>query len=200
MNDEEHVETLSKKELKKIHRQEKIDSRTHDQQSRQMKKMIGWGIAVILIALIGYGLSLIPKTPVLPEMGEAFTVQPVSHIPIGSSHAAYNSNPPTSGPHYEQPAKWGIYNVELPDEQLVHNLEHGGIWISYKDIDASTKTALEKIADTRVKIILTPRSKNDAPITLASWGYLLKLQSYDEATIQDFITRNSNKSPEPFAQ
>src|SRR3989344_5078 len=52
-------------------------------------------------------------------------------VAVGASHEAYNSNPPTSGPHYEQPSRWGVSQAELPDEQLIHNLEHGGIWISY---------------------------------------------------------------------
>src|SRR3989344_2756284 len=121
-------------------------------------------------------------------------------VAVGASHEAYNSNPPTSGPHYEQPSRWGVSQAELPDEQLIHNLEHGGIWISYVGIDDSTIAALEKIAKSQSKVIVEPRAKNDAPIVLASWERLLKLEKFDEQIILDFIKSNKNRSPEPFAQ
>ena len=88
----------------------------------------------------------------------------------------------------------------MPDEQLIHNLEHGGVWISYKDIDEATKMELEEITKSGLKIILTPRAKNDIPIALASWGRIQKLQVFDKQAILDFIKANTSKSPEPFAQ
>lgn len=159
-----------------------------------------WTIGIIVVIAIGYGVVILVRQGQQPRPGEAFPIQGQEHIAVGVSHEAYNSNPPTSGPHYAQPANWGVYQIELPDEQVIHNLEHGGIWISYTDIDDTTKMALENIAKSRSKIIVTPRSKNDAPITLASWGKLQKFQTLDEQAIQVFIEANSNKSPEPFAE
>ena len=102
------------------------------------------------------------------ELGQAFADQGREHIAIGASHLHYNSNPPTSGPHYLQPAPWGIYQHELPDEALVHNLEHGGIWISYNNIDQATKQEIEALAKQHAdKMIFTPRARDDAKIVLA---------------------------------
>ncbi len=124
-----------------------------------------------------------------------------SHIGVGTSHEAYNSNPPTSGPHYVQPANWGIYEKELPDEQVVHNLEHGGIWISYTNIDTSTKSKVEDLANRYpLSVIVTPRAKDDSKITLASWGRLMKLEEFNADTITAFIKGNKNRSPEPLAR
>jgi hypothetical protein len=136
----------------------------------------------------------------LEVVGQEYSIISREHIKVGQQHDAYNSNPPTSGPHYEQPANWGIYATELIDEQLIHNLEHGGIWISYKNIDDDTLSKLKAIASSNPgSVILTPREKNDQPIVLASWGRLQSLESYDEAKILEFITHNKNKSPEPLA-
>ncbi|MSU44770.1 DUF3105 domain-containing protein [Candidatus Nomurabacteria bacterium] len=137
----------------------------------------------------------------LDPVGEIFENQGQTHIKIGESHPPYNSNPPTSGSHYIQPASWGIYTKALRDEQAVHNLEHGGIWISYKDIDEATKANLKNIAKANNRsVILSPRDANDSKIVLASWMRLEKLDSYDEVKILDFILRNKNKSPEPLAR
>ena len=162
--------------------------------------VLKWTIGIVVAIVIGYGLILLVRQAQQPRPGEAVATQGQEHIAVGASHPEYNSNPPTSGWHYTQPANWGVYQTELPDEQVIHNLEHGGIWISYKDIDDTAKTALEKIAKSNSKIILEPRSKNDAPIVLASWGRLQKFQTLDEQAILAFIDANSNKSPEPFAQ
>ena len=43
----------------------------------------------------------------------------------------YSTVPPTSGPHWEAWSKCGFFNHPLPDELLVHNLEHGNIIVSH---------------------------------------------------------------------
>lgn len=130
---------------------------------------------------------------------QEFPILGRTHVPEGSK-VSYSTNPPTSGDHWPQPAEWGFYLSPLPDEQLVHNLEHGGIWISYKDVDEQTKSKLGSIASKYpLAVIITPRPENDAKIALASWGRLLKLDSPDEELIYKFIKSNINKAPEPLA-
>ena len=66
------------------------------------------------------------------EAGEEFAEQTYSpHVSPDATHPAYNSKPATSGWHYDFPVRWGIHDEVLPDETLVHNLEHGGIGIHY---------------------------------------------------------------------
>ncbi len=176
-----------------------------------MKKIII--ISIISLAVIGLGIVLFIQDAknskfVVKEdnskvaaVGQEYPSQGQNHINPGSSHPAYNSNPPTSGPHYPQPANWGVYSSPLEDGQALHNLEHGGIWISYKDIDDQTKRQLETIAKANPgSVILTPRPTNDTKIALASWTRLEKLDSYDEGKILEFIRANKNKSPEPLAK
>lgn len=141
------------------------------------------------------------NTAELEPVGQVFENLGQTHIKVGESHPAYNSNPPTSGWHYVVPADWGVYDKPLVDEQALHNLEHGGIWISYKGIDDQTKENLNKIAKANSgSVIMSPREANDSKIILASWTRLEKLDGYDEAKILEFISRNKNKSPEPIAR
>ncbi len=44
------------------------------------------------------------------------------------------------------------------------------------------------------KVVVTPRPANDAPIALAAWGRLLKLQVFDEAQIVAFIDAYHGKT------
>lgn len=141
------------------------------------------------------------NTAKLDQVGQSFENQGQTHIKIGESHPEYNSNPPTSGWHYVVPADWGVYDKPLADEQVLHNLEHGGIWISYNGIDDQTKENLKKIARVNSgSVIMSPRDTNDSQIILASWTRLEKLDTYNQVKILDFISRNKNKSPEPLAR
>lgn len=169
-------------------------------------------IAGIAVAVIGIGILLSfqdnknnkqagDNSANLAIQGHEYENLGQEHIDIGAQHKPYNSNPPTSGPHYVQPADWGIYDKELPDEQLVHNLEHGGIWISYKNIDQQTLDQIKLIGKSNPgSVMVTPRVTNDSKIVLASWTRLMTLDNYDEQKILDFIKANKNKSPEPLAQ
>ena len=165
------------------------------------KKYVLIGIVSILIIGIIFLFRNITSSTVYssPSFGEEIPLLGRYHVPIGTK-VTYNSNPPTSGNHWPQPENWGFYSTPLPDEQLVHNLEHGGIWISYKDVDEETITKLKDIANRYPQaLIVTPRALNDVKITLASWGRLLRLDKFDEELISSFIKNNVNKAPEPLA-
>lgn len=132
--------------------------------------------------------------------GKSIEIQPSEHIQPGDSHPEYNSNPPTSGWHYPKQAEWEFYNEKLPDERVVHNLEHGGIWIAYSNVSDTTLSSLQQLArEYPESVIITQRSETDVPIAVASWGQLEKLQSLDRDRIVEFIEKNLNHSPEPVA-
>ena len=136
--------------------------------------------------------------------GAVETLPTRDHVPDGQA-VEYNTNPPTSGNHWAQAATWGIYDGRPPiDERLVHNLEHGGVIISYNPakVDAATVEKLENLArdlrKSRVCLILTPREsiQDDKPIALTSWGFLATLDSYDEAAIRAFWRDHVARGPE----
>ncbi len=116
--------------------------------------------------------------------------------------------PPTSGSH-ANPVAWGVYDTEVRDDQVIHNMEHGGIYVSYQpglpkdQIEKLTQLLSEPFSDQKFqpkKIVLAPRATNKSPIELSSWRRSQTLASYDQAKIEDYIKRNLGKSPEPLAR
>ena len=89
------------------------------------KKII---IGGILIMLIGLGFFMFNETK--PKPGTKLEDLGRTHVPIGTV-VEYNSNPPTSGNHYEEWVRAGIYDRPQDDRHLVHSLEHGYVIISY---------------------------------------------------------------------
>ena len=134
--------------------------------------------------------------------GERFAIQGAEHIPVGQAHAAYNSDPPTSGPHYAEPIKAGFYDTPQADEYVVHNLEHGHIVISYDcskltDCEAVKQKLRNLVAGYNTwKIVAAPRQNRDTAIGVAAWGWLDKMDSYDEARIRAFVDAWRDKGPE----
>ncbi|OJI06579.1 hypothetical protein BK004_02760 [bacterium CG10_46_32] len=193
---------LTKRERRELRRQEQKERQKLDQRKNTQNRILKWTAGLLAIGIIGYGLFLLISRATTPRPGESIAIQGRDHISVGSSHPEYNSNPPTSGPHYSQPTPWGVYQDELKDENVIHSMEHGGIWISYQpDIDDETKAKIEAIGKKHSgSVVVSPRSANDSLIALASWGRLEKLSLFDEAQIIEFIKRNKNKSPEPLAR
>lgn len=132
------------------------------------------------------------------EGTQVFDIVSREHINQGVPGSGYTSNPPASGPHWPSPAKNGVYDSALPDEQLIHNLEHGHIWIAYKpDTPDEVKNKLKEIVQKDDwKIVMTPREANETMIALAAWGRVLKLDSPDYDKVESFIKTYRNRGPE----
>ncbi|TSC68200.1 MAG: hypothetical protein G01um101472_108 [Parcubacteria group bacterium Gr01-1014_72] len=135
-----------------------------------------------------------------PDMSRVVEIQSRDHISLGAEHPAYTTNPPTSGPHYGQTARRDFYTESVPDEYIIHNLEHGDIWISYHPrISDEAKEVLKK-KFLLPKVIVTARSANDTDIALVSWGRIdsfnLEEEALPEGRIKDFIKRYRDKGPE----
>ncbi|MBI5356618.1 DUF3105 domain-containing protein [Candidatus Collierbacteria bacterium] len=88
------------------------------------------GFILLLVVISAGGIFILTRKPKAVEGIETFPSQGRNHVPAGTI-GEYNSNPPTSGPHYTQWEKPGIYNKVLPDGNLIHSLEHGYVIISY---------------------------------------------------------------------
>lgn len=130
-----------------------------------------------------------------PFPGEAVADMGREHVPAGTE-VLYNSNPPTSGPHYAEWTRAGIYDPAPDDRNLVHSLEHGYVIISYRDKELKDKiVALANELGVR-KLIVTPRESLDVPLALTAWTRILKLQSVDEELIRDFVGIFRNAGPE----
>lgn len=141
-------------------------------------------------------------------MGEqTFAMQGNIHIAHGQfSPTPYNSTPPTSGPHYADIVAWQLYEQPFPYEQLVHNLEDGGVIIYYQCAEPCPatverlRTLVQPYQEAGRHVVvapndptwtltggITPHADLGAPIALVAWRKLLKLNEVDGTKIGQFI-------------
>ncbi len=120
----------------------------------------------------------------------------------------WNTDPPTSGPHYAVPAVFGIYADEIEMARLVHNLEHGGIYILYgKDVPDSTVEQLRSFYEAhKTGTIMAPLNRLGDKFALGAWvvdgsthnGFLAKCSSFDDAAVSTFFRSLQFRGPEHF--
>jgi hypothetical protein len=179
---------------------------------RKRNSILIWGsVAVVAVAVLGYALWVAFR----PSSGESIPIMASSnHISEGGDPGSYNSDPPTSGPHYANEFNAGFYDEEdasnmadYPEGYLVHNLEHGYVifWYNCNLIDelscSELKIQIKSVMDefNGVKLIAFPRESLDVPVVMTSWGQLQQFEVFNEAQAASFVESNRNRAPEPNA-
>ena len=165
--------------------------------------------AVLAVVILGFTGAVIAakanKPPEPPRPGVEQSDHGREHV---DSKKYGGDQPPTSGAH-ANPVSWGVYDTEIRDDEALHNLEHGGVYVSYRpdlpedEVDKLKALLFAPYSDSEFqprKIIMAPRENNKAPIVLSSWLRSEKLENFDAEKIKEYVTRNTGKSPEPFAQ
>lgn len=90
----------------------------------------GFLVALVIgIVLAGVGWRIYSSST-RPKLGDEVADMGREHV-TDIYGVKYNSNPPTSGPHFPIWAKRGLYDRLISDGYLIHSLEHGYIVISY---------------------------------------------------------------------
>lgn len=173
---------------------------------RLLVRLLGGAAAVAFLALVGYGAWNLFR----PKLGEVIPEQARTHIQADDPHEPYNSDPPTSGAH-AAPAREGFYDTTPPDENLVHNLEHGYIVIWYdcsslgdsgcQSLKGQIRAVMDSAPSVAVfggakKLIAAPRQGMDTVLALTSWGRRYALESFDEMNVLQFIKDFRGQAPE----
>ena len=117
------------------------------------------------------------------------------HI-AGGTRIIYEESPPNSGAHWGIWAQCGIYDQEINDEYVVHNLEHGQVVVSYNLPDPVERDRMLDVADSLSGLddwgVVRPYSGiEEGTVVLTAWGVSSEtIQGVDEAAIKDFYKDN----------
>ncbi len=112
----------------------------------------------------------------------------------------YPQSPPVGGPHAPVWLDCGVYDEPVRDENAVHDLEHGTVWITYDpDLGPDDVAALVDVLPSNG--ILSPYGGLGAPVVVTVWGRQLALDGADDPRLTLFIRTlgGGETAPEPFA-
>jgi hypothetical protein len=133
------------------------------------------------------------------------------HTTSLNQHVKYNTNPPTTGKHYQIPAQDGIYGQAPQDEQLVHTMEHGRviIWVKPSLPEKQRADLRALVEDDPYQMVLVPRSNMPYAVAATAWnanpapngtGRLLLCNEVNSKTfdaLAAFRDENRSQGPEP---
>lgn len=164
--------------------------------------------AAIVLALVAGGAWLVNDA----NEKEAAKAAPVSGEKtwkdLSQNHVEgtvkYAMTPPVGGDHNAvwQNCDAQVYTQQLQDENAVHALEHGAVWITYntKAPEADVKTLTDRVSKTPYTL-MSPYDSQSSPITLSAWGHQLNVDSASDARVGEFLDKyvQGAQTPEPGA-
>jgi hypothetical protein len=145
-----------------------------------------------------------PELPAAAAIqGVTYTVEP-NHTHV-EGNLKYDHSPPIGGNHsqYWADCTGTVYPNAIANENAVHMLEHGAVWITYKPGLAADQVAtLSKLVSGVDRMAMSPYPDLKTNISLQAWGYQLFVDNASDPRIQAFITAlkyNQKTTPEPSA-
>ncbi|WP_207400588.1 DUF3105 domain-containing protein [Actinomadura roseirufa] len=127
---------------------------------------------------------------------------------LGRDHTTqavkYATSPPMGGDHDPvwQNCDARVYDRPLRDENAVHSLEHGAVWITYRPgLPADQLARLKTKVSSTDYTLMSPYPALDAPIALTAWGRQVKLQNAADERVDAFLRAfvKGPQTPEPGA-
>jgi hypothetical protein len=160
------------------------------------RRVLGGIGAVLVVALLGVvlfatnvfgsdklaGMKTLVKNGTCTEtdfkksMGREHTTNPKTKV------VYTQSDPPTSGKHYQSPPPLMIYDVPVPQWILLHALEHGNVLVQYgSQVSAADKAALRAaVLAHRSRTLMAPYPKLGKRVVYTAWQRMLSCQGFQE--------------------
>ncbi|MDX3586840.1 DUF3105 domain-containing protein [Streptomyces europaeiscabiei] len=116
----------------------------------------------------------------------------------------YPMEPPVGGDHNPvwQNCNGDVYDKAIKNENAVHSLEHGAVWVSYnsKASEADVKALAEKVKKTPYTLMSPVEDQKD-PIMLSAWGHQRTVTSAKDPNVDKFFESyvQGEQTPEPGA-
>jgi Protein of unknown function (DUF3105) len=134
-----------------------------------------------------------------------------THTTSLDQRVKYNTNPPTTGRHYELPAQDGIYGDAPQDEELVHGMEHGRVifWVKPSLAEEQRANIRALVDDDPYQMFLVPRANMPYAVAATAWnadpapegtGRMLLCDEVNDKTydaLAAFRDEHRSQGPEP---
>ncbi|MEV0224506.1 DUF3105 domain-containing protein [Streptomyces sp. NPDC050704] len=197
-------------------RKERIEEmrRTEKARERRMRILTITISTVIVAGLVGFGAYALDNANDKDVQQQAAAKKPVKGVKtwdakkLTQNHVtkavSYPMNPPVGGDHNQawMTCDGKVYTKAIPNENAVHSLEHGAVWVTYNDkaADADVKTLADKVGKTPYTL-MSPVESQAGAIMLSAWGAQLTVEKASDPRVQQFLTKyvQGAQTPEPGA-
>ena len=174
------------------------------QQARRRAIIIG-AVAVPLVIIIVVAAVLGIRAGAAKPLGsditglKTYTGLTRNHV---TGTISYPQNPPVGGNHNPVWQNCGVYTQPIKNENGVHSLEHGAVWVTYQpSLPAAQVAALAADIKGNPYMLVTPYPGLPAPVVASAWGYQVQLTGASDPRLAQFIKtfEQGPQTPEPGA-
>ncbi|MUK02344.1 DUF3105 domain-containing protein [Vibrio cholerae] len=165
---------------------------------RKRNALIFGGIGAVILAVILAVTLVIVNQVQDTRAREAAASQPIEGVQefpdVTFNHVEgpveYEQSPPVGGDHSPIWTNCGVYTQAVPNENSVHSMEHGAVWITYDpEIGQEEIDKLTELVGDRSYVLLSPYPGLDEPIVASAWGLQLKVDSVDDSRLATFLDK-----------
>lgn len=198
------------KQEREAQRAAKVEAFKLQRAKEQRNRRLGIAGAIVgglaVVALIAVAIFANYKEPVDPdtisieglEHFDGLTAVHIDPTPVDYEET-YKMSPPAGGDHWGAWLNCGVYDQPQQNENAVHSLEHGAVWVTY-DPELVTGAALDKLRDSvpDTYSIVSPYPGLGSPVVISAWANQVKLDSVDDPRLADFVTKfwKAGEAPE----
>ncbi len=181
---------------------ERVTQIRAQQQARQRRRtVLIWTAIAVTVAVIGAAIAF----AVGRSQGNEPSLAGVKSFTVSQGHlntpVPYEQTPPVGGQHAPVWLNCGVYSAPVPNENAVHSLEHGAVWVTYRPDLPTEQVAALREAMPSTYAILSPYPGLQAPVVASAWGKQLELAGANDPRLPLFIRqyRQGPQTPEPGA-
>lgn len=159
------------------------------QQRDQRLLRIGGGILAAVV-LLGIGYGVFNWISTRDDNRQPAGV--VSYNYAGGNHTEdpveYTESPPVGGTHNPVWQSCAYYGGQIANENAVHSLEHGAVWITYRpDISDGDREKLEGWANDRNYLLVSEYDDQESPFVFTAWNNQLPVDSLSDQKATQFM-------------
>jgi hypothetical protein len=221
---------VSKRERQKQRREEKLAEQRRQLARARRNRLIAIGlVAAVVLAALGFvianrlaeqrareeniaaaeaRLEELGCTPITeqPDLGGGHLAADPASLAAAAPDALYPDRPATSGQHLGAVALSGVYDEQIDERLLVHNLEHGYVNVYYgpdadpAQVDELKRWARERIDGDHPKMVVAPYGQplpEGANFASVAWDFRQLCGQFDPDVTQAFLDQHYNGEQAP---
>jgi hypothetical protein len=205
---------LSVKQQREARRAEKVAALKKQQAKQKRNRLItligslAASAGVLTLVIVFVITSSTPRVdPSSIEVAGVTTFDDLTAVHVADNtpvdyEGDYGMSPPAGGNHWQAWLNCGVYSEPQQNENAVHALEHGAVWITYDPEQVTAddvETMRADLPDTYM--LISPYPGLQAPVVASAWGNQVELDGIDDPRLGDFVTKfwRSADVPEPNA-
>lgn len=204
---------LTVKQQRDARRAEKVAALKKKQAAEKRNRIIAITLgSVAVVAVVGLVITTVvlngsDRAPQAIGSGDGSSVEGVQTFEgLTANHVEgsvdYDQSPAVGGDHAGAWLNCATYSEPVPNENTVHSLEHGAVWVTYNPDSVNgddIETLRASLPETYVT--LSPFPDLQAPVVASAWGAQVELDGVDDPRLQQFLDAywQSPNAPEPGA-